>query len=73
LVYVIEEEPLPEATSMGALVVGQFLELFPGQAEGCREGLQDLQDVASSGGRSSAVACCASWASSASLASSAVR
>lgn len=30
---------------MGAFVVGQFLELFPGQAEGCREGLQDLQDV----------------------------
>lgn len=30
---------------MGAFVVGQFLELFPGQAEGFREGLQDLQDV----------------------------
>ena len=45
LVYVVEEEPLPEAASMGAFVVGQFLELFPGQAEGCREGLKDLQDV----------------------------
>lgn len=45
LVHIVEEEPLPEATSMGAFVVGQFLELFPGQAEGCRESLQDLQDV----------------------------
>jgi hypothetical protein len=41
----VENEPLLEATSMDAFVVGQLLELFPSQAEGCREGLKDLQDV----------------------------
>jgi hypothetical protein len=45
LVYIVEEEPLPQATSTGAFVIGQLLELFPGQAEGRREGLKDLQDV----------------------------
>ena len=51
LVYVVEEEPLPETASMGAFVSGQFLELVPGQAEGCREGMKDLQDVRQLSGR----------------------
>jgi hypothetical protein len=51
LVYIVEEEPSPEATSMGTFVVGQFPELFPGQAEGCREGMKDLQDVRQLSGR----------------------
>jgi hypothetical protein len=31
VVYIVEEEPLQEAASMGAFAVGQFLELFPAQ------------------------------------------